>query len=173
MAFLSLADPLQKPAHRSWLEADVDLSRFAGAGAELILETRSFEKGDDPRRAFWGAPALTLPGRAAPLTIVYLVDTLRADHTSTYGYERETTPELTRFAEDAVLFESAVAQAPAPSEKRTARAGFVASTDAVETLIEMALNGTREKTQKPSLFVVVSRTKSSVPASWASVVSSV
>src|SRR3990172_5067394 len=68
---------------------------------------------------------------------------------------------------------SAVAQAPAPSEKRTARAGFVASTDAVETLIEMALNGTREKTQKPSLFVVVSRTKSSVPASWASVVSSV
>ena len=112
VAFLSLADPLQKPAHRSWLVADVDLSRFAGAGAELILETRSFEKGDDPRRAFWGAPALTLPGRAAPLTIVYLVDTLRADHTSTYGYERETTPQLTRFAEDAVLFESAVAQAP-------------------------------------------------------------
>lgn len=112
VAFLSLADPLGKPAHRSWLKADVDLDRFVGHDAELILETRGFEQGDHPRRAFWGAPALTVADRAAPLVIVYLVDTLRADHTSTYGYARETTPELTRFAKDGVLFESAVAQAP-------------------------------------------------------------
>lgn len=112
VAFLGLLDPLGKPAHRRWLTAHVDLSRFAGRGAELILETRGFEAGDDPRRAFWGAPAIQVGGRQAPLTIVYLVDTLRADHTSTYGYARETTPELTKFAQDAVLFESAVVQAP-------------------------------------------------------------
>src|SRR3972149_5099004 len=56
----------------------------------------------------------------------------------------------------------AVAHAPAPSENRPARAGFVASTDPVETLIVMALNGAREKTQKPSLFVVVSSATSPV-----------
>jgi len=109
---LSLLDPLGKPAHRTWQTADLDLGSLVGRGAQLILETRGFEPGDDPRRAFWGAPALQASGRKAPLVIVYLVDTLRADHTSTYGYARDTTPELTRFAKDAVLFESAVAQAP-------------------------------------------------------------
>ena len=37
-------------------------------------------------------------------------DTLRADHVGAYGYERDTTPNLDRFAEDAVVFEKAVAQ---------------------------------------------------------------
>jgi arylsulfatase A-like enzyme len=112
-AFQSLVDPLGKPAHRLWLTAEVDLERFAGKGAELALETRSFDStGDELRRAYWGAPAVTVPGQRAPLAIVYLVDTLRADHTSPYGYARDTTPELSRFAKQAVVFETAVAQAP-------------------------------------------------------------
>ena len=109
--FLSLADPLGKPAHRAWLHADVDLRRYPGK-ATLVFETRGFEPTGDPRRAFWGAPSINVEKVEAPLTIVYLVDTLRADHTSTYGYARETTPELTKFAKDAVLFETAIAQAP-------------------------------------------------------------
>jgi arylsulfatase A-like enzyme len=43
--------------------------------------------------------------------IVYLVDTLRADHTSAYGYARNTTPRLSEFARDSVLFETAIAHA--------------------------------------------------------------
>jgi arylsulfatase A-like enzyme len=43
--------------------------------------------------------------------VVYLVDTLRADHTGVYGYARNTTPELDAFAKDAVVFEAAVAHA--------------------------------------------------------------
>ena len=39
------------------------------------------------------------------------MDTLRADHTGVYGYERKTTPELDAFARDAVVFETAVAHA--------------------------------------------------------------
>ncbi len=39
-------------------------------------------------------------------------DTLRADHCSTYGYERETTPSLTRLAEDGVRFATAYAPMP-------------------------------------------------------------
>ena len=58
-----------------------------------------------------GRPALSVPDDRAPLVIVYLVDTLRADHTTPYGYARDTTPELTTFAQDAVVFEAAIAHA--------------------------------------------------------------
>jgi arylsulfatase A-like enzyme len=54
---------------------------------------------------------LTVPDRDAPLVILYLVDTLRSDHTTPYGYKRDTTPELGAFARDAVVFEQAIAQA--------------------------------------------------------------
>ena len=40
------------------------------------------------------------------------VDTLRADHLSAYGYSRETSPRLDAIAEEATLFERAVAQWP-------------------------------------------------------------
>lgn len=38
-----------------------------------------------------------------------VVDTLRADHVGLYGYGRNTSPELDRFAQDAVVFDDAVA----------------------------------------------------------------
>jgi len=40
-----------------------------------------------------------------------LVDTLRADHMSLYGYERATTPFIDGFAADAVVFDRARSQA--------------------------------------------------------------
>jgi arylsulfatase A-like enzyme len=43
--------------------------------------------------------------------VVYLVDTLRADHTQVYGYGRDTTPELVEFAADGVVFEQAITHA--------------------------------------------------------------
>ena len=39
-------------------------------------------------------------------------DTAAASHLSVYGYERETTPNLERFAEEAVLFERCLTNAP-------------------------------------------------------------
>ncbi|MFA9503387.1 sulfatase [Natrinema sp. H-ect1] len=41
-----------------------------------------------------------------------VLDTVRKDHLEPYGYERSTTPALSRFAEEATVFESAVAPAP-------------------------------------------------------------
>ncbi|SEP98967.1 sulfatase [Natrinema salaciae] len=41
-----------------------------------------------------------------------VLDTVRKDRLGPYGYERETTPTLSRFAEEAAVFESAVAPAP-------------------------------------------------------------
>jgi len=37
--------------------------------------------------------------------IVYLIDTLRADHLGTYGYSKPLSPKIDAFAADAVLFE--------------------------------------------------------------------
>ncbi len=48
------------------------------------------------------------PGR--PNVLVYLIDTLRADHLGCYGYPRATSPRIDRFAGEAILFTSAEAQ---------------------------------------------------------------
>ena len=47
----------------------------------------------------------------APNILVIVVDTLRADHLSAYGYARETSPNLDRFASQGVLFENAISAA--------------------------------------------------------------
>jgi arylsulfatase A-like enzyme len=107
----SLLDPLSRPAHRKWMPVDVDLSTHVGRGRELVLETRGFENDDDARKAFWGDPGISVPDDRAPLAIVYLVDTLRADHTTPYGYARDTTPALMAFAKDAVVFDQAISAA--------------------------------------------------------------
>jgi arylsulfatase A-like enzyme len=108
----SLLDPLGRPGHRTWQHAGVDLIEYAGRRVSLVLETGGYD--EDPRearRAVWGAPALNAADPHAQLAVVYLVDTLRADHTTVYGYERETTPRLEAFAGDSVVFEAAVAHA--------------------------------------------------------------
>src|SRR6185437_5209514 len=45
----------------------------------------------------------------APNVLVVVVDTLRADHLSTYGYARPTSPHLTQLAAQGTLFENAIA----------------------------------------------------------------
>jgi arylsulfatase A-like enzyme len=44
--------------------------------------------------------------------LIIMVDTLRPDRMSAYGYERPTTPTVEMLAEDAIVFERAFAQAP-------------------------------------------------------------
>ena len=105
-----LLDPIAHVEHRAWVPVDVDLAKQAGPGRELVLETRGYEQAGDPERAWWGTPAITV-ARSAPLAILYLVDTLRADHLGVYGYARKTTPELDAFARDAVVFDAAIAHA--------------------------------------------------------------
>jgi arylsulfatase A-like enzyme len=45
---------------------------------------------------------------ATPNVLLIVLDTLRADHLSSYGYHRATTPNLDRLAREGVLFENAV-----------------------------------------------------------------
>ncbi len=47
-----------------------------------------------------------------PNVLLLTIDALRADHVSSYGYERRTTPRLDDLAKDGVRFENAWAHAP-------------------------------------------------------------
>lgn len=51
--------------------------------------------------------ALPAPPPSSPNILVVLVDTLRADHLSSYGYPRKTSPEMDKLASEGVLFENA------------------------------------------------------------------
>jgi arylsulfatase A-like enzyme len=44
----------------------------------------------------------------SPNVLIVVIDTLRADHLSSYGYARATTPNLDRFASEGVLFQNAI-----------------------------------------------------------------
>lgn len=49
------------------------------------------------------------PPSGVPNIVFITLDTVRADHLSSYGYDRPTTPNLDRFARTGVLFENAIA----------------------------------------------------------------
>ena len=62
------------------------------------------------RTAGAGTP---LDPSAAPANVLLVsLDTLRADHLGTYGYRRNTSPEIDAIATRGVVFERAVAPAP-------------------------------------------------------------
>ena len=46
-----------------------------------------------------------------PNLLLYVIDTLRADHTSVYGYQRRTTPRLEELAGEGIVFDPAWANA--------------------------------------------------------------
>lgn len=60
------------------------------------------------------APASEIPERlralGPPDVVLILIDTLRADWTTPYGFEKDTTPELARWASRGIVFERTRAQ---------------------------------------------------------------
>jgi arylsulfatase A-like enzyme len=52
---------------------------------------------------------LPVASAASPNVLIIVVDTLRADHVSSYGYARQTSPEIDRIAKQGVQFENAIA----------------------------------------------------------------
>ncbi len=58
--------------------------------------------------SLWGCDRRTEP----PNIVLITVDTLRADHTSAYGYHLPTTPFLERLVADGVRIENAYAPMP-------------------------------------------------------------
>jgi len=56
------------------------------------------------------ATAQDAPAAAPPNVILVAMDTTRADHLGAYGYARDTSPNLDRFARESVLFERCFSQ---------------------------------------------------------------
>lgn len=100
-----------------WHEARLALDPWAGRRVVLRLETSS---GDPPAEAasglsFWAHPEVVRrsPGGRPLQVLLIVIDTLRADHLSLYGYPRPTSPHLDAWARrSAAVFRSVVAAAP-------------------------------------------------------------
>lgn len=101
------------------LRADVS---FVPADQPATVRFRT-EGGDDTLLdyVFVAEPTLYTP-KVDPQTVVLVfLDTLRADHLGSYGYDRDTTPKLDAWAQDATIFENARSVAPwtLPSTRTT------------------------------------------------------
>ena len=101
-----------------WREHTIDLSQYAGQKAHFVFRA-TVELSDAPTNRerirtvpLWGNPIL-LSGKsvretATPNLIIISLDTLRADHLGVYGYERNTSPNIDRFAENAIVYEQCI-----------------------------------------------------------------
>jgi len=110
----SFSATIERHQPNQWVEGAADLARWAGKRVKLIFETKprvdETSAAQLPILAAWGDPVLasaTARG-ARPNVILISIDCLRADHVGAYGYQRQTTPNLDRFAEDGVVFEQAI-----------------------------------------------------------------
>ncbi len=118
-AELALADSAR------WIELGAGAGLAVRPGAVLELETTLLDPAGhevepaDPLPAGFGGLALEQRSRVArtraarehPNLVLVLIDTLRADRTSAYGYARPTTPHLAALAERGLLFDETYATA--------------------------------------------------------------
>lgn len=95
----ALAQPRLRRAQRG------SLPWVVAVAAMMLIGLPIFQRAHE-RRQISRLPAAA-PG--SPNVLVIVVDTLRADHLSTYGYGRPTSPNLSRIADQGVLFENAMA----------------------------------------------------------------
>jgi len=58
------------------------------------------------------ASLLATTASAAPDFVLITIDTLRSDHLGSYGYPRDTSPNIDAFAAESLLFENAIAPMP-------------------------------------------------------------
>ncbi len=56
------------------------------------------------------SPSVPESAKDKPPVILIMVDTVRADHLTNYGYEKDTSPNLVEFGADSVQFDQAFAQ---------------------------------------------------------------
>lgn len=100
--------------HRRWVPVQVDLTPLAGREGELVLRSTDVDDEPDLDPLLVATPRIEPSTGAAPGRNVLLigVDTLRADHMSAFGYERDTTPNLKALADVGVRFTQCRAQAP-------------------------------------------------------------
>jgi arylsulfatase A-like enzyme len=121
----------QKLTFRVWrttlplLAAAVILALVVGEGRDWWHEHSALAK----------LPPAT-PG--SPNVLVIVIDTLRADHMSLYGYARQTTPNVDAFAKKGVIFDEAIAPSswtlPSHASMLTGRYTYEHGADSVKPM---------------------------------------
>ncbi|HEV7670914.1 MAG TPA: sulfatase [Thermoanaerobaculia bacterium] len=115
---------LGKGGEPRWLDLEADLSPWAGS--EVVLTVRPTLVGLlaqdrstpllawSPARLSSDEPTVKArPGDERPNVLFILIDTVRADHLTPYGYRRDTSPEIARWlAAKGTTVETAYSQAP-------------------------------------------------------------
>jgi arylsulfatase A-like enzyme len=89
-----------------WVEGRLDLSEVEASSARIVLRAVGGEG------VAFGTPVVVGARPPLPNVILISLDTLRADHLGCFGYARETSPRLDRFALEGVAFADATSQAP-------------------------------------------------------------
>ncbi|HVS19525.1 MAG TPA: sulfatase-like hydrolase/transferase [Planctomycetota bacterium] len=79
-----------------------------GSSALVVVVVLAFALAAVLMASCGGRPSYDEP----PNVLMFVIDTLRADHLSCYGHERETSPNLDAFARDALRFETVFAPSP-------------------------------------------------------------
>lgn len=100
-----------------WLDLEGDLAPYAGRTVTLEFAVAVPGLPPEHRKSnlvAWGPVAVsTYEERERPNVLFVLVDTLRYDHLSPYGYRPEVSPEIARLlAERGIVVEEAYSQAP-------------------------------------------------------------
>jgi arylsulfatase A-like enzyme len=96
-----------------WQRAAIDLTPFAGRKVNISLALA----GDAGAIGLWGSPAirrrtLSATESSRPRGVIWIhADTLRPDHLSMYGSQRDTAPFLRKLASEGALFTNAQSQA--------------------------------------------------------------
>ncbi len=101
--------------HERWVRGEIPIPEDAPPVLSLHIETTAERPGDRDARLALSAPRLVeSPApeeQGAPNIVLYMIDTLRADHTPMYGYERNTMPALAEIAHSGIVFDRAYSTA--------------------------------------------------------------
>ncbi len=107
---------LRSPDSHASFEYVIDLENYVGQKVTATF----FQKNHDPGGTEAGWKRISLESRRrvrrrtaaeGPNVLFLMVDTVRADHCSLYGYERQTTPNLDRLAARSLVFDRAISPA--------------------------------------------------------------
>jgi len=100
---------VEMTGNERWQDHTIDLTPWAGRTVEIGLRA---EAPHSNVVAFWSNPIVRSKPKDPVNVVMILEDALRADYLSTYGFERQTSPNKTRLiAERGVVFEHAFSQA--------------------------------------------------------------
>lgn len=94
-----------------WSAIRVDLSEWSGQVVDVVIRTQD-SSDTTLDYVFLADPVIYTPLSDPQRMVLVFLDTTRPDHMGVYGYERDTTPKIDAWAQDAAVFEQARSVAP-------------------------------------------------------------